>query len=44
MGGLAIRKSLGQLLELAHFGRPQGGGAFQNVQESGAGHDGEEKG
>ena len=44
MGRLAIRKGQGQLLQLAHFGRPQGGGAFQNVQKSGAGHGGKEKG
>jgi hypothetical protein len=44
VGCLAVGKRLGQLLELAHFGRPQGGGAFQNVQEGGAGHDGKRKG
>ncbi|GAB2869401.1 hypothetical protein GCM10027044_34210 [Hymenobacter ruber] len=38
VGRLAIRESLGQLLKLAHFGRAQGGGAVENVQERSAGH------
>ena len=36
--GLAVGKGLGQLFELAHFGRAKGGGAFQNLQKRGAGH------
>ena len=36
--GLAVRKSLRQLLQFAHFGRSQGSGLVENVQERGAGH------
>jgi hypothetical protein len=35
---LAVGEGLGQLLKLAHFGRAQGGGAVENVQERSAGH------